>query len=102
MYMDKIKLFSRNEKELKTPVQIIRIYSKGIVIKFGIEKCATIIMRTGKRQITEENQSNQEKTGMHGGKEVYKYLGILEAYTLKSGDERKIKKRVSRENEKAT
>ena len=44
MYMDDIKLFAKNEKELETPIQTIRIYSQDIVIEFGIEKYAMLIM----------------------------------------------------------
>ena len=51
MYMDDIKLFAKNEKELETLIQIIRICSQDIKIEFGIEKCAMLIMRGGKRQI---------------------------------------------------
>ena len=40
MYMDDIKIFAKNEKELETLVQTIRIYSQDIGMEFGIEKCA--------------------------------------------------------------
>ena len=38
MYMDDIKLFSKNEKELETLIQAVRIYSQDIGMEFGIEK----------------------------------------------------------------
>ena len=47
MYMDNIKLFAKNEQELETLKQRIRIYSQEIGIKFGIEKCAMLIMKKG-------------------------------------------------------
>ena len=40
MYMDDIKLFARNEKELETLKHAVRIYSQDIGMEFGIEKCA--------------------------------------------------------------
>ncbi len=49
MYMDDIKLFAKNEKELETLIQTIRIYSQDIGMEFGIEKCAMLIMKSGKR-----------------------------------------------------
>ena len=62
MYVDDIKLFVKNEKELETLIQRVRIYSQDIGMKFGIEKCAFLIMRSEKRQITEGIElSNQEK-----------------------------------------
>ena len=39
MYMDNIKLFAKNEKELESLTQAMRIYSQNIGIKFGIENC---------------------------------------------------------------
>ena len=35
--MDDINHFAKNEKELKTLIQAVRIYSEYIGIKFGIE-----------------------------------------------------------------
>ena len=38
MYMDDIKLFPKNENELETLIQTIKIYSQDIGMEFGIEK----------------------------------------------------------------
>ena len=50
-------------------------------MEFGIEKCAMPIMKSGKRETMERielpNQKKERK------KENYKYLGILEADTIK-------------------
>ena len=46
--MDDIKIFGKNEKELETLIQTIRIYSQDIVLEFCIEKCALLIMKSGK------------------------------------------------------
>ena len=45
-YMDDIKLFAKNEKELETLIQAVRIYSDDIGLEFGIEKCAMLIMKS--------------------------------------------------------
>ena len=37
MYMDYIKLFAKNEKELETLIHAVRIYSQVIGMEFGIE-----------------------------------------------------------------
>ena len=37
MYMDDIKLFAKDETELETMIQIIRIYSQDIGMEFGIK-----------------------------------------------------------------
>ena len=39
MYMDDIKLFAKNEKELETLIQAVRIYSQDIGIGFAIKMC---------------------------------------------------------------
>ena len=72
MYMDDIKLFAKNEKELETLIHAVRIYSQDIGIyairiysqdigihairiysqdigmDFGIEKCAMLVMKSVK------------------------------------------------------
>ena len=40
MYIDKIKLFAKNAKELEILIQAVRIYSENISMEFAIEKCA--------------------------------------------------------------
>ena len=44
--MDDIKLSAKNEKELETLLQAVRILNQDIGMKFGIEKCAMLIMRS--------------------------------------------------------
>ena len=39
MYMDDIKLFAKNERELEILIHAVRIYSQNIGMEFGIEKC---------------------------------------------------------------
>ena len=53
MYMDDIKLFAKNEKELASSIQTVRIYSQDIGMEIGIEKCIMLIMKNGKRETTE-------------------------------------------------
>ena len=95
MYMDDIKLFSTNERELETMTRTVRIYSQDIGMEFGIEKYTILIMKSGKRHLTEGiEQSNQEKIRTLEEKEIYKYLGILEVDTTKQVEmkEKKFKK----------
>ena len=68
-------------------------------MEFGIEKCAMLIMKSGKRHLTDRMElPNQDKIRTLGEKETYKYLGILEADTIKRENERKNSKRISQEN----
>ena len=84
MYMDDIKLFAKNEKELESQIHAVRIYSQDIGMEFGIEKCAMPIMKIGKRHLTDGMElPNQDKIKTLAENETYEYLGILEADTIK-------------------
>ena len=84
MYMDDIKLFAKNEKEQETLIHAVRIYSQDIGMEFGIEKYAMLVMKSGKRHLTEGMElQNQDKIKTLAENETYKYLGILEAETIK-------------------
>ena len=84
MYMDDIKLFAKNEKEVETLIHAVRIYSQDLGMEFGIEKCAMLIMKSGKRHLTDGMElPNHDKIKTPGENETYKYLGILEADTVK-------------------
>ena len=87
MYMDDIKLSVKNEKELKSLIHAVSIYSQDIGMEFGIEKCAMLVMKGSKRHMTDGMEvSNLDKIWTFGVKETYKYLDILEANTIKQVD----------------
>ena len=94
MYMNKVNLFAKNEKELETLIHAVRIYSQDIWMEFGIEKCAMLVMKSGKRHLTDEMElPNQDKIRTLGENETYKYLVILEDHTIKQVEmKNKIKK----------
>ena len=53
-------------------------------MEFDVEKCAMLVMKSGKRHLTDGIElPNQDKIRMLREKETYKYLGILEADTIK-------------------
>ena len=96
MYMDGIKLFTKNQEEFETLIKAVRIFSDNIGIKCDIEKCAILIRKSRKRQMTEGIElPNRGKIRTFGVKETYKYLGILEADIIKQAElKEKIKKRI--------
>ena len=62
MYMDDIKLFAKNEKELETLIHAVRIYCQDIGMEFVIEKCAMQVMKSDKRHLTDGMElPNQDK-----------------------------------------
>ena len=72
-----------------------RIYGQDIGMEFGIEKCAMLVMKSGKRHLTDGMKlPNQDKIRTLGEKETYKYLGTLEADTIKQV---KMKEKIKKE-----
>ena len=70
MFMDNIK----NEKEVKTLIQAVRICNQNIGTKFSVENSAMSIVRTWKQQIKEGIElPNQQRIWSFGEKETYKY-----------------------------
>ena len=68
-------------------------------MEFGIEKCAMLVMKSGKRNMTDGMElPNQDKIRTLGENEPYKYLDILEADPITNGYERQNSKRISQEN----
>ena len=82
--MDDIKLFTKNEKELETLINTVKMYSQNIGMEFGIEKCVKLVMKSGKRHMTDRMElPNHDKIRTLGENETCKYLDILEADTIK-------------------
>ena len=53
-------------------------------MEFGIEKCAMLVMKSGQRHMTDGMElPNHDKIRTLEENETYKYLGILEADTIK-------------------
>ena len=71
------------------------LYNDNIEMGFGIEKCAKLIMKSGKRQMTEGiDQPIQEKIRKLGEKETNKYLGIFYADTIKQTETKEKKSEI--------
>ena len=87
MYMDDIKRFAKDKKELETLIHTVKIYSRDIGIEFGIEKCAMLVMKSGKRHLNDGIElPNKDKIKSLAENETYKYLGLWEADTIKRAD----------------
>ena len=63
-------------------------------MEFCIEKCAMLVMKSGKQHLMDRMElPNKGKIRTPGEKETYKYLGILETNTIKQQEmKEKIKK----------
>ena len=78
--MDDLKLYSKKEREVNYMLNTVRIFSDDIRMKFGLDKCARLVIERGKVKTTDglelsigTMQDVQVETG-------YKYLGILQAH----------------------
>ena len=70
--MDDIKLFAKNEQELETLIQTVRIYGQIIGREFGREKNAMLVIKITKRHMKEGVElPNPEKIRKLGEKEPY-------------------------------
>ena len=65
-------------------IHAVWIYSQDIGMEFGVEKCAMLVMKSGKRHLADGIElPYQDKIRTLEEKETYKYLGILEVDTIK-------------------
>ena len=72
-------------KKIETFIQAVRIYTQeDIGMELNIDKCAMLIIKSGKRDMTEGIElPNQEKIRTLWEKETNKYLGVLETDYIK-------------------
>ena len=100
--MDDLKLFARSEKALNSLVQTVRVVSEDIGMKFGIEKCAVLVLKRG-NIIKSDGIVLPDDTVIKAMNEVdsYKYLGIMKAdQILRKEMKEKVKKKYFRRTKK--
>ena len=90
--MDDFKLYSRNEKELGSSVQVIHSFSKDIGMEFSKEKFSMLVIekKVVVRSVGIEFPDYGQVTKSLREDESYKYLGILGADRF-LGEEMKLK-----------
>ena len=47
--MDDLKSYAKNDDDLEALVNLVKTYSRDIGMEFGLEKCAVVHMKQGKR-----------------------------------------------------
>ena len=77
LFMDDLKLYGKNENEIKGLVSTVEVFSQNIGIEFAIKKCGVFIMNRRKVKSIDgiELPSGEKIKEIEDG---YKYLGILE------------------------
>ena len=78
LYMDDLKLYGKNEREIDSMINTVRIFSDDIGMKFGLEKCGRLIIKRGKVVVTQGLLLDIGKIRDVEVEKGYKYLGILQ------------------------
>ena len=80
LYMDDIKLSTKNERDIDSLIHLTRIFSKSIGMAFSLGKCGCLIVSRGRikhtgGQVPDENIDDKA--------ERYNYLGMQQALANK-------------------
>ena len=96
LFMDDLKLYAKNEKGLDSLIQTVHVFSSDIGMQFGIDKCATVVIKRGKVIASDEIMLPDESRIKSMNEDYsYKYLGVLESDQVKQKEmKRQIKKLV--------
>ena len=81
--MDDLKLFAKNEDQIDSLVNTVRIFLEDIKMKYGLPKCEMLIMKRGKLVKNEGISMPDGKMIRNIEEDGYKYLGILKADGVK-------------------
>ena len=85
LFMDNLKIYGKNIREIDSLIQTVRIFSTGIGMEFGISKRAMTQMKKGKIVSSEGMElSKREKIRSLEEGEEYTYLGVLESNKVKN------------------
>ena len=85
VFKEDLKIYGKNENQLDSIVQSVRVVSEDLRMEFGISKCATLVMKRGKLINCEgiNMRDNKVIRAMKGDDDGYKYLGVLEVDDIK-------------------
>ena len=78
LYMDDLKLYAKNDKEIDALTNTVRIFSADINMEFGFKKCAKVTINRGKLEKGKGIPILDKEIKNLDIEEDYKYLGLLE------------------------
>ena len=79
-YMDDLKLYANDDKNLKELLEIVKKFSDDIKMEFGLDKCAKATFKEGKLKKTQNIVLAKDTTIKElENEETYKYLGVEES-----------------------
>jgi len=94
LFMDDLKMFGKNKRELEALTELVRIFSRDIGMEFGLDKCAVLEMQRGLKVETEGIELPSGEVMKEVEESGYKYLGVLEGAKIKN---REMKEKVKKE-----
>ena len=92
LFMDDLKLFGKNEREVDSLVSTVKMISEDIGMEFGINKCGTATMKRGKLIKSNGIKLSNGETINEVDEKGYKYLGILELDKVKEKEMKEVLK----------
>ena len=97
LFMDDLKLYASNDKQLETLVNMVKNYSDDIKMEFGMSKCAMLSVVKGKRKPGEGLELPSGDVMKDVDQDGYKYLGVLQKDSLMCSEmKKKVKTEYSR------
>ena len=94
LFMDDLKLYGKNEKQVMELVRTVESFSKDIRMEFGMSKCAVLHVVKGKRHRVDGLELPSGEVMKDVDQEGYKYLGILQTDVMMT---KEMKKKVRQE-----
>ena len=91
LFMDNLKLYAKNERELDSLIQIVRLFPDDTGMLFGLDKCTVLVWKRRKTVRTEKIELTDEKRMREANLDGYKYLGVLQLDSIMN---RQIKEKV--------
>ena len=92
LFMDDLKLFGKNEREVDSLVSTVKMISEDIGMELGINKCGTATMKRGKLIKSNRIKLSNGETINEVDEKGYKYLGILELDKVKEKEMKEVLK----------
>ncbi|XP_063598714.1 uncharacterized protein LOC134775182 [Penaeus indicus] len=86
LFMDDLKIYGKNEREINGLVSTIEIFSNNIGMEFEAKKCGTLILKRGKVVKTDGLELPSGDKIKEVEDEGYKYLGITEFDKIKDSE----------------
>ena len=94
LFMDDLKLYASSERDLDSLVMAVESFSRDIGMEFGMDKCAVLTMKGGKKVASEGVELPSGEVMKDVDEDGYKYLGVLQAEKVKN---REMKEKVRNE-----